>query len=70
MKDKVIQIVRHSIGCAEDNLYRAQSAMAASKLNEEHGQSGRKRQDILDEYEEDVRELKKCLEWASKAEIP
>jgi hypothetical protein len=47
--------VADMVGNAEDNAYRARAAFkkyTPAQMQEQHGASGRKRRDILDDYEE------------------
>lgn len=66
MKEEVLQIVRAQLMGAKDNLYRANKEfgkMTQSELDKEHGQSGRKRGDILADYQDAELKLKKCVDW-------
>lgn len=53
--------VANMVGAAEDNAYRARAAFkhhTPAQMQEQHGQSGRTRKEILDMYEEHVYECK------------
>ena len=67
-KEEVLKIVQAQLISAKDNLYRANRAfkgMTQEEINKEHGQSGRKRGDILDEYREKELKLYKCVDWVN-----
>jgi len=70
MKDKVLKIVKDSLSIAEDNLYRAKlqfGKMSERELEQEHGQSGRTRGEILDGYQNERDERKECVAWVEGA---
>lgn len=49
-----------------DDLYRARAAfrgMSATQMAEQHGQSGRTRQEILAEYEEHDVRIQRAIDW-------
>lgn len=70
MKERVMKIVKSALGGAEDNLYRANmqfGKMTGKELAQEYGQSGRTCSEILEEYQAEVAELKRCVAWVESA---
>jgi len=66
IKNKVMVIVNSKVVGAQDDLYRAKrqfSGLDSEGLKTTYGQSGKACGDILQEYEDKVVELEKCLEW-------
>jgi hypothetical protein len=46
-----------------DNLYRARRAFSGSNLDEEYGESGKTKRQILAEYEQHEAEVKAAIAW-------
>jgi hypothetical protein len=68
MKNEVLNIVKAAMGGVEDNLYRATSAfknMTNNDLDEQHGQSGQTRRQIVDGYKAQKDKLNLCIEWVN-----
>ena len=66
-KKAIINGLKADLDNAGDNLYRASAAfrgMPPTMLQEEYGQSGRTRQDIIDGYQRWYNAAKKALEEA------
>ena len=66
MKERVLTIVKSALSDAEGNLYRANiqfGKMSANELDQEYGQSGRTCGDILEGFQTEVAELKRCVSW-------
>jgi len=70
MKKRVLKIIKKALDDAEDNLCRANmqfGKMTSKELAQEYGQSGRTCGEILEEYQVEVSELKRCLAWVESA---
>ena len=55
-----------------DDLYRAKRAFSGytpKEMQEQHGQSGQTRQQILDEYEAQNRKVDEAIAWVKAARI-
>jgi hypothetical protein len=60
----IIEAVRTQLGNAQDNLHRARAAFrycTAAELQEQHGQSGQTRAQIVDGYADEVKRWQKAL---------
>jgi len=58
--------LRYLEGARGDDLYRASAAfrgMTLYQMNEQYGESGKTRQQIIDGYEEREREIDAAIEW-------
>lgn len=70
MKERVLKIVKSALCGAEDNMNRANmqfGKMTGRELAQEYGQSGRTCGEILEEYQAEVAELKRCVAWVESA---
>jgi len=70
MKDKILEVLRSRLGIDNDDLYRANGAFSRytpEQMKEEHGQSGRSRQEILDAYKYAVSEVESMIKWLKEA---
>lgn len=71
--ERVRDLIRHAIGGAEDNAARAASSFKGldpEQMQEEHGQSGCSRAEVLEDYKIALSELKDSLEWFQKRVQP
>jgi hypothetical protein len=63
-EEKIVRAAIASMfGCAHDNAQRARHAFAGKNMDEQHGESGRTRAEILNDYEEHEHDCKRALEW-------
>jgi hypothetical protein len=66
IKNKALNIMKGALAGAEDNLYRANmqfGKMTSKELEQEYGQSGRTCGEILEKYQSEVAEMKRCVAW-------
>ena len=66
MKDYVMKLVEGDIGRHTDDLYRAETAFSrftVKEMQEEHGQSGVSRLELLNKYTKALDDAKKAREW-------
>ena len=66
-KEVILQLVKNALANADDNLSRARMAfraMSNDEMREDHGQSGRSRQEVLSGYSARRDELKDVEVWA------
>ena len=66
MKDDVIRIVRNALADADDNLHMAYMSFGhlnTEEMNEQCGQSGSTRAEILAGYHAERDRLQKCVDW-------
>lgn len=64
-KERTIHALKCELAGADDNLCRAKRAFdpARENMNAMYGQSGKTKQQILDQYENEYNEVKAALEW-------
>jgi hypothetical protein len=67
-KELALEALRNMIG---DDLYRAECAFAGmtqKQMQEQHGQSGRTRQQIIDGYRQHDRKVREAIQWLDGAQ--
>lgn len=70
MKERLLKLVESSLIGAEYNLYLWSMEFknkSFKELDQEYGQSGRTCLEVLTEAQEEVAELKACVEWMRSA---
>jgi len=69
-RETAIKILRSAVGGCDDNLYRAKLSFqnhSPEEMQEQHGQSGQTRQQVLDGYIADKDQKQAALDWAISA---
>jgi len=69
MKDKILDVLKSKLGVSSDDLYRATGAFSRytqDQMKEEHGQSGRSREQILNAYKDSVSDCESMIKWVKE----
>ena len=64
IKERILRVLRHDLGNAEDNMLRARTAFSGctpDEMRQEYGYSGETRQKILDDYTRWVNETREAI---------
>jgi len=63
---KIMGMVRNALTGAEDNLYRANQqfgTMSDQQLDQEYGRAGKTCRQLFTEYQDEVDDIKGCMQW-------